>query len=518
VALTYSGYIDKAQPSGTKVTLTLYINDERITIEIVGTQMSVISGTIVDNNRNVVTNDPGNVTTINGGDANSALDGTWINQAGEKWVFNKGRLTALVNNVESVKGTYSTNGRNITVLFVQFKGSMFGADASQYGISATDWYTKQQFRTVLIQYMVNAGVNRDYAATVVDGQLAQYPIFDPMTGQYSLSNNNNTLTIDSAVLTREGGTSGGGVDPSLVGTWVENGVPNSELTINSNGTYESIDNGDRYSGTITTSGNRFTMTLNGTPFTGTWSLSNNNNTLTLSSTGITGTFTRKGTGGGDDGQGNLLNGAWDRGDIVVTFNGNSGVFTEIKSNAYGGGWLIIMNNGQISIGDRKFRNITYKNNLTWTGQELIQNLTWANTTLTISGQTLRVETPNADPSVTTYTRVSDNPYEKLNGVWDRGDIVVTFNGSTGVFTEIKSGHWLIHLNAGRLKIGDSKFRNITKAGDLRWTAQELVGTSDNSGVGGFNNCTITVAANGQTLRVETPNADPSVTNYTKVGW
>jgi hypothetical protein len=103
---------------------------------------------------------------------------------------------------------------------------------------------------------------------------------------------------------------------------------------------------------------------------------------------------------GDDGQGDLLNGTWDRGDIVVTFSGSSGVFTEIKS----GGWLSIKNNGNISIGDKKFRNISYDNDLKWSGQELDQGLNWQKTKLTISGQTLRVETENVSDPVTTYTR------------------------------------------------------------------------------------------------------------------
>jgi hypothetical protein len=103
---------------------------------------------------------------------------------------------------------------------------------------------------------------------------------------------------------------------------------------------------------------------------------------------------------GDDGQGDLINGAWDRGDIVVTFSGSAGVFTEIKS----GGWLSIQNSGSISIGDRKFRNISYNNNSTWTGQELDQGLEWQSTTITISGNTLKVDTPNTSGGGDTYTR------------------------------------------------------------------------------------------------------------------
>ena len=107
---------------------------------------------------------------------------------------------------------------------------------------------------------------------------------------------------------------------------------------------------------------------------------------------------------GDDGQGDLLNGVWDRGDIVVTFSGSAGVFTEIKSNS---AWVTFLNNGTVSIGDRKFRNITYDSNLKWTGQELAfenNTTTWVNVTITISGQTLRAESPGTTNPVTTYTR------------------------------------------------------------------------------------------------------------------
>ena len=103
-----------------------------------------------------------------------------------------------------------------------------------------------------------------------------------------------------------------------------------------------------------------------------------------------------------------LNGDWDRGDIVVTFNNSNGVFTEIKSNS--SVWIPLLNNGTVRIGDRKFRNLSSSGNLRWTGQELVvpagstTSTGWENTTLTISGQTLRVETVNVTNPVTTYTR------------------------------------------------------------------------------------------------------------------
>ena len=90
---------------------------------------------------------------------------------------------------------------------------------------------------------------------------------------------------------------GGGSNPSLVGTWVEDNVPYNmllEMTIFSNGTVEVKINGIRAdTGTITTSDNRYTInsTAAGTR-TGTFSISGNK--LTWIEDGkSTQTFTRK---------------------------------------------------------------------------------------------------------------------------------------------------------------------------------------------------------------------------------
>ena len=100
----------------------------------------------------------------------------------------------------------------------------------------------------------------------------------------------------------------------------------------------------------------------------------------------------------DDGNGGQLNGIWDRGDIIITFNGSQGVFSDIKS---GSAW-----NGIVSIGDRKFRNITYKDNLTWSCQEMDVEKNWHDGTITMSSdkQTIQAYTPNTNPTTSTYTR------------------------------------------------------------------------------------------------------------------
>jgi hypothetical protein len=100
-----------------------------------------------------------------------------------------------------------------------------------------------------------------------------------------------------------------------------------------------------------------------------------------------------------------LNGDWDRGDIVVTFSNNTATFTQIDSDS---GWQQVLDNGGIHLGSQKFRNITKKGDLEWTGQELTYNTftytpaDWVDCTLTISGQTLYISSSSGS---NTYTRV-----------------------------------------------------------------------------------------------------------------
>ena len=109
--------------------------------------------------------------------------------------------------------------------------------------------------------------------------------------------------------------------------------------------------------------------------------------------------------------------------------------------------------------------------------------------------------------------LNEKDYEMLNGVWDRGDIVVTFNNDTAVFTQINSGSgWKQIQSSGYVKIGDKKFKSISKTGDLKWSCQELGYYTDYSGLSGWDECTITMDSNGQTLH--TSNTLGSFT-YTK---
>ena len=114
--------------------------------------------------------------------------------------------------------------------------------------------------------------------------------------------------------------------------------------------------------------------------------------------------------------------------------------------------------------------------------------------------------------------LDESDYEMLNGVWDRGDIVVTIHNKDGVFTQINSnGGWLPLLNNGTIRIGDKKFKNITKSGNLKWTCQNLAYPTNNSTTW-HSNVTITMDASGHTMQTNDPNSSPSISIYTKVDY
>lgn len=73
----------------------------------------------------------------------------------------------------------------------------------------------------------------------------------------------------------------------------------------------------------------------------------------------------------------------------------------------------------------------------------------------------------------------DNDYELLNGDWDAGDRIITFNDDKGVFKDLTGGIWLAAKNAGQIKIGEQCFRGIAKADDKKWTCEIRVYNTDN---------------------------------------
>ena len=98
----------------------------------------------------------------------------------------------------------------------------------------------------------------------------------------------------------------------------------------------------------------------------------------------------------------------------------------------------------------------------------------------------------------------ENNNVSLNGVWDRGDIVVTVSGNTGTVTQIDPNY-----NRGsNLRVGSTQFRNISRTSNLRWSAQHLFNNDS------YGNITMTMSADGRTLRIHFQGFPDDV--YTRV--
>ena len=460
----YTGNVGAAQASGETVKLTLDLNGERITITIVGTQMDVITGKIVDpKNGNVVSDDAGYITPVSLRDgADSALNGTWINKAGEIWVLNNGNLAVTVDGDESVEGKYTTSGNYITVTFTRFKGHLFGSDGAQFGISANQWYTRQKFKTALMQALYNAGYTQSRAEREVEELLRDSGLYEPMSGPYSLSNNNNTLNIDGAILTRYG--SGGGHTHSYKSTWEYDDTHHwRECTANDGAT----------TGFASHTGNPCSVCAYSADYS--------------------------------------LNGVWYRGDNnVISIVGSEGYFTVIDSE-----WKTVADKGGIGIGSLKFQNITKTGTLTWSAQQLlhtgssVSGMSDCTIVMDADGNTFTVFDSDANSTKDTsiYRRGEGVNTSLLNGIWDRGDgNVITIIGDIGYFTVIDSG-WKDVEKKGGIGIGSLKFKDIVSTGTLTWSANQRIhrGSSD----GGFSSCTITMTSDYSTFRVYDPSTTQS---------
>jgi len=130
----------------------------------------------------------------------------------------------------------------------------------------------------------------------------------------------------------------------------------------------------------------------------------------------------------------------------------------------------------------------------------------------VSGQTFRV------------TEYSDGrlvmQLVSLDGVWGETGAygrVVTIKGNTGIFKEFSSNALIQSgVNKGYYTIGGQYFRNLTKTGDLTWSGQELglTGSGSNATGATWRDCTLTLSADGQTLRLSVPGQSFGV-NFTR---
>ena len=95
-----------------------------------------------------------------------------------------------------------------------------------------------------------------------------------------------------------------------------------------------------------------------------------------------------------------LDGVWVSGGVVITINGNTGVFTQLSNlNAL---FQDALNKGHIRVGEQYFRNLRSTGNLTWSGQMLevtfntsnrnvATGTRWGNYTITMSADGQSIE-------------------------------------------------------------------------------------------------------------------------------
>ena len=118
--------------------------------------------------------------------ANSTLNGTWVNASGGKYVFNNGNLTGSIDNVEAVRGIYTTTGNTITMIMTEISGVLFDYE---FGLSYYRWYSERQLRRAIIDFYVEMyGMTQAEAEEIYE----EYDIdemFQPLTATYLLSGN-----------------------------------------------------------------------------------------------------------------------------------------------------------------------------------------------------------------------------------------------------------------------------------------------------------------------------------------
>ena len=125
-------------------------------------------------------------------------------------------------------------------------------------------------------------------------------------------------------------------------------------------------------------------------------------------------------------------------------------------------------------------------------------------------------------SVCNYNKTGGKTTYSLDGAWkvNTTDAIVIISGSTGVITQWQTSNalWQSAKDKGYINIGDQWFRNLTKTGDLTWTGQSIAVTYNNSSPNvatgtTWQNCTITMNANGQTFQSTTPTG---TSTYTRI--
>ena len=135
-----------------------------------------------------------------------SLEGTWVGD-GVELKLNDGNFEMSPNGSPYMKGTYTTNGNNMTLTPTHLHGH--GTTFADWGLESK-WYTKSELK----EAMKTAAIAQAEAAGLTDAELAAYgaeldALFDNglsdafATTTVTYSVNGNTLTFGDSTLTRK---------------------------------------------------------------------------------------------------------------------------------------------------------------------------------------------------------------------------------------------------------------------------------------------------------------------------
>jgi hypothetical protein len=128
---------------------------------------------------------------------------------------------------------------------------------------------------------------------------------------------------------------------------------------------------------------------------------------------------------------------------------------------------------------------------------------------TTAAETTAAET-TAQETVAEETTAQEQKSMPLNGKWGSSGFVFEISGPNGVFYTL-TGMWQTFADAGFIKLGDLKLKNIAKIGDNKWKCQELYWfTMDGkpSAVGWSGDATITMSDDGKSITIKSTGTHP----------
>jgi len=136
----------------------------------------------------------------NGYGDNSTFNGTWVNSSdGIRIVLNNGNFTIVMDDIESLRGTYNTNRNNMTMNTTHINGAVFGEAGSIIGLSPNQWYAAQEYMTAVINTLIDIGMTQAQAEAMLN-EIVGGKLFETQTGTYTLSGNTLILTMNGEVI------------------------------------------------------------------------------------------------------------------------------------------------------------------------------------------------------------------------------------------------------------------------------------------------------------------------------